>query len=64
MNKINMANKEIININGLNGNDKKNKFYNDLVYLIYGVKKEHIFFKDNDNTNLSRDNCIIITIEN
>ena len=60
MSKLNMVNKEIININELHDKDKKNKFYNELFYLIYGVDKDCIFFKDNNNNNLSRDNCIII----
>jgi len=55
-----MVNKNIINTDELHYIDKKNKFYNDVVYLIYGVNNDRIFFKDQNKNNLSRDNCIII----
>jgi len=55
MSKLNMVNKEIININELHDKKKKKKFYNELVYLLYGVDKDCIFFKDNkENINLVR----------
>jgi len=57
---IDMTNKDIIELNDLHDKDKKNKFYNELVYLIYGVNSDKIFFKDNNKCNLSKDNCIII----
>jgi len=57
---IDMTNKDIIELNDLHDKDKKNKFYNELVYLIYGVNSDKIFFKDNNKCNLSKDNCIVI----
>ena len=57
---IDMTNKDIIELNDLHDKDKKNKFYNELVYLIYGVNSDKIYFKDNNKFNLSHDNCIII----
>jgi len=57
---IDMTNKDIIELNDLHDKDKKNKIYNELVYLIYGVNSDKIFFKDNNKCNLSKDNCIII----
>ena len=59
MSKINMVNKNIINIDDLHDIHKKDKFYNDIVYLIYGVNNDKIYFKDHNKNNLSRDNCII-----
>ena len=58
---INMVNKDILDMSVFyHDKDKKIKFYNELVYLIYGVNSDKIYFKDNNKCNLSKDNCIVI----
>jgi len=52
--------KVIIDMNIFETDDRKRRYYNQIVYLIYDVTSDRIIFKDNNKYNLTRENCIVI----
>ena len=48
-----------INMNDFKTDEKKRKFYNDVIYMIYGVEVDDLFFIDGNINNLTRDNIVI-----
>ena len=48
-----------INMNDFETNEKKKKYYNELVYMIYGVEPIDLFFIDGNANNLMNNNVVI-----
>ena len=40
-------------------NEQKRKYYNELVYMIYGVTPDDLFFIDGNANNLMSNNIVI-----